>query len=592
MKEESYQKYWEIIKDFNSKEELNNIKKNIESINAILYPQLKEKENSCVQTFAEAMFMQIKFSYKQIKCMQAIQKYDEELKKVSDPDLRDDIVGKRNIECKKLKKNIACINTIKGNSKFSETKLFDDISKLPKEEQDKVFSSLKEMRNNFYSIDNKMSNYAKNENTKADTKQNDNTKNETLDMTTYKNTQNDKKETNPFEKENADLKDKINDLQKENSDLKSKINDLQKENNDLKNSLEDIKKQLEEMKNNSLKSKLGNKAKTAKRKVIKAKDYCVDWMKNHKVASALIIVALAGLTTSTIVYGAPWIGAARIVSSLWPTLHHIGLGGPLHGINQFLLGNKIVGASFNGTTGLWSVGGKVLNDISVLEGILRTVEGAAFLSAGAVGVAKLGKNAWLKVSKSKFADNLKSKIKSKKDSIKNLFNKNKKKENVEEQQNVNTNTENKPKEDNLLNSNNVKANCMSKIDIASPEDLQSFIDALEESISNGETFEDMTKEDLNDILQHAKQTLASKTKVDGKKEEILNDLNSLSEDQLADLMNGLQSVIERYKNNEIPENFQGIQIDGSYGLKDIHEVEEIFNATKQAYSNNFGGRTR
>ena len=25
MKEESYQKYWEIIKDFNSKEELNNI---------------------------------------------------------------------------------------------------------------------------------------------------------------------------------------------------------------------------------------------------------------------------------------------------------------------------------------------------------------------------------------------------------------------------------------------------------------------------------------------------------------------------------------------------------------------------------------
>ena len=36
MKEESYQKYWEIIKDFNSKEELNNIKKNIESINAIL----------------------------------------------------------------------------------------------------------------------------------------------------------------------------------------------------------------------------------------------------------------------------------------------------------------------------------------------------------------------------------------------------------------------------------------------------------------------------------------------------------------------------------------------------------------------------
>ena len=193
MKEESYQKYWEIIKDFNSKEELNNIKKNIESINAILYPQLKEKENSCVQTFAEAMFMQIKFSYKQIKCMQAIQKYDEELKKVSDPDLRDDIVGKRNIECKKLKKNIACINTIKGNSKFSETKLFDDISKLPKEEQDKVFSSLKEMRNNFYSIDNKMSNYAKNENTKADTKQNDNTKNETLDMTTYKNTQNDKR---------------------------------------------------------------------------------------------------------------------------------------------------------------------------------------------------------------------------------------------------------------------------------------------------------------------------------------------------------------------------------------------------------------
>ena len=68
MKEESYQKYWEIIKDFNSKEELNNIKKNIESINAILYPQLKEKENSCVQAFAEAMFMQIKFSYKQIKC--------------------------------------------------------------------------------------------------------------------------------------------------------------------------------------------------------------------------------------------------------------------------------------------------------------------------------------------------------------------------------------------------------------------------------------------------------------------------------------------------------------------------------------------
>ena len=45
MKEESYQKYWEIIKDFNSKEELNNIKKNIESINAILYHQLKEKEN-------------------------------------------------------------------------------------------------------------------------------------------------------------------------------------------------------------------------------------------------------------------------------------------------------------------------------------------------------------------------------------------------------------------------------------------------------------------------------------------------------------------------------------------------------------------
>ena len=133
---------------------------------------------------------------------------------------------------------------------------------------------------------------------------------------------------------------------------------------------------------------------------------------------------------------------------------------------------------------------------------------------------------------------------------------------------------------------------MNKIDIASPEDLQAFIDALEESISNGETFEDMTKEDLNDILQHAKQTLASKTKVDGKKEEILNDLNSLSEDQLADLMNGLQSVIERYKNNEIPENFQGIQINGSYGLKDIHEVEEIFNATKQAYSNNFGGRTR
>ena len=30
------------------------------------------------------------------------------------------------------------------------------------------------------------------------------------------------------------------------------------------------------------------------------------------------------------------------------------------------------------------------------EGILRSVEGAAFLSAGAVGVAKLGKNAWLK----------------------------------------------------------------------------------------------------------------------------------------------------------------------------------------------------
>lgn len=176
----------------------------------------------------------------------------------------------------------------------------------------------------------------------------------------------------------ARLKKEVEDKDKEIADLKSKNAELAKEN-------EKLKKENEELRKNQEK-------KPAKvTKVTKAKEF----LKKHKKAILIAggIAALALMQPVII----PAIMHANSV--LW--VHAPALRGMLHGCNLAL--GKLIGASYVGSTGLWtSAAGTIINANAASASLLGALA-TQTASLGAVGIAA-----------KKLATKIKDKIKRKK----------------------------------------------------------------------------------------------------------------------------------------------------------------------------------
>lgn len=569
MKESIYQEYLKFVAEFNGQVDITIIKNNVNAINNIMYKEEVAKNlDTRIYAYVDKLFLQLKSSYKQIELLKKINFNDNEYKNTTDINLKQKY-QQEGIELRKqLAKEQSITETNKANRAFNEQAIKEDIAKLPTDQQNMINAYKKAIDQSYNNLENKM-------------------------VASKKVKSNNEKTNN----------DSVISIQ---PNYKQEYEELLKKYNEEKTNreeLEKLRKEIEEMKNNTFKEKLKRGAKKVGRKVIAVKDLIADnlkeivkhpiqWTKEHKklIIGTMITVAVAGIVVSTITTGVPWLGAARIMSSLWHPLKHIGLGDSLHGINDFLLGNKVVGATFDPVEGLWSVGGKVLNDIGVFEGILRSLEGVAIAGTAVYGTYKLGKVAWLALAKTKFGKNLKEKINNRKEKTTNLaktaLNKVKKP--------ISKKVSKKNDNSNLLPEIDYgDYNYLTKLSI--PE-LQEYIDTLEKMYVTGNFpvgFEDITINELPLEIQAANEILKDKLNPSlqsDTKEYITNSINELTEEQLDMIINDLQSVIDKYRNNEIPEQFN-MFADGAYGLKNIKEVEDLYNFAFSVYINKFGGRT-
>ncbi len=310
--------------------------------------------------------------------------------------------------------------------------------------------------------------------------------------------------------------------------------------------LEQFKEEQAKKKDKSILSKLKNGFKTIKKKVVKAKNFVVNAAKNHKVATVAILtaVAAAGIIGSCVVYNTPLAIPARIVSALWQPLHHIGLGAPLHSINNFLVG-VLGNGSFNNVSGVWTIGSKVVNNMNMAEVILGNMAGAGILYAAGRGIFKGVKKGvkWIKGKRKK----------------------------------------EKEQEDN----ENEYADEEEFLRTLSDEKLAEFIKTLEEILSAGKVPEEYNQysiEELNDIYNIALAEQGARGIVDGV-------LNNMTEEECEQILKYLKDKIETWDK----ENTQsiGVKIGGvDYMFIEKEKAIETYQKIEEVYNNKFGGRAR
>lgn len=165
----------------------------------------------------------------------------------------------------------------------------------------------------------------------------------------------------------------------------------------LKNGFAKVRNKVVAVTNKVMDSKVEKKLKSGYQKARKGVVYVKDFACKHKKA-ILITLAVAGtamMIGSNLALGTPLAIPARIVSALWHPLHHIGLGGPLHSINEFLVG-KLAHGSFDVASGLWTIGDKAINNMSIFNRIGSWGVSLELLGMAGYGVYKLGKHIYNK----------------------------------------------------------------------------------------------------------------------------------------------------------------------------------------------------
>lgn len=568
IKNEKYQKLQEFAKSLDVVDEFNKMIKSIEIIDSTLYENVEVTalDNNVIAILEEKM-LEIKKS----EIEKEIANYEEQLK---NPDLKEDeitdIKKKLNnlkIDVKHISTDILVARNTQGSThKTIQNDIYDFIKKTSiKEELQTEFG-------NYQKYLDKIS-------LTADKKVKDNQKSEVaaVDKPTEINPINNEiaeiletplVEVEKDNKEEIDYKKAYEDMKKKYEEEHQKNIELQEQLSSLKEQLASLKTDIEQMKNNTISNKLKNGFKKAKRKVIAVKDY----MKAHPKQVALgvcALIALGGLTATTIVYGSPVVGVARVVSALWKPLHHIGLGNALHGINEGLLGH-FMGASFDQVSGIWSLGGKALNDLGVLEIVLDNIGVAGALAAGGVAAYKGGKKAWLAVAKSKFADKLKGKIKNIKDKV---FNR--------EEPNSLVPTS--------INRDDLFTYAYNACKGYSLDELQEKIDILVEALDSNSYPSNIAKEEIEEVLKALKKVYVEKSETkENVQSDILDEIETLSEEEINAILANLEEVIEKHERNEIPDVFEE-SLDGSYGTKNIDELMDLYNKLEAKKESKFGG---
>ncbi len=148
---------------------------------------------------------------------------------------------------------------------------------------------------------------------------------------------------------------------------------------------------------------------------IKAGKTIIDHRK--QIIAGVAIIALAGLTVSSVVHGGPIIPLARVISSLWHPLHKVPgigamLGDRLHSINTWLLGNlNVTDLKYVEASGEWFVNGEVINQITMLENVLAHIGTIAAAVGAGYAIYVGGKKLYLKAVEKGYAQKIKDKLK-------------------------------------------------------------------------------------------------------------------------------------------------------------------------------------
>lgn len=170
-----------------------------------------------------------------------------------------------------------------------------------------------------------------------------------------------------------------------------------------------------------------------RRKITAVKDFIIKGAHNAKdlgfkagktiiahrkqIIAGVAIIALAGLTVSSIVHGGPIIPLARVISSLWHPLHKVPeigamLGDRLHSINTWLLGNLNVSSlKYVEATGEWFVNGEAINHITMFENVLAHVGTIAAAVGAGYAIYVGGKKLYLKAVEKGYIQKIKDKLK-------------------------------------------------------------------------------------------------------------------------------------------------------------------------------------
>ena len=301
---------------------------------------------------------------------------------------------------------------------------------------------------------------------------------------------------------------------------------------------------LENKQNSSILSKLKNGFKTVKKKVVAAKDYVVGFAKEHKKVTAAILLALAaaGIIGSCVVYHTPFAIPARIASAMWKPLHNIGLGAPLHTINEFLLKILPPGSGvFNSVSGVWTIGNASVKNLNMLECVLGNMVGAGILAGAGYGLFKGGKRIvnWAKKKK-----------------------------------------KTKEPEDNKMDDFEEYVNALSD------EQLSELINQLEEALEAEalpEQFKDYTLDDLEEMYDIA-------TRAENYRTEDFSEFEDLRKRQLNKALNKLNKIIDNWGPETEPTE---IKINGEYyEINTKEEALELWNKLDLVYEKNYGGKTR
>ena len=422
----------------------------------------------------------------------------------------------------------------------------------------------------------------------------------------------DKKQPEETKSDDIDYKKKYEELIQQYEELKNKYEDNQSAYQHLKEELAELKEEINDRKIgtkiNKVKDKIVSGFKKTKRKVIAVKDYVVNWTKEHPKATKIIkisLITVAGLAAYSAIYapifGTPFAGIGRCCSGLYNVLQPIcakaNITWPLnalHGVNKVLFG-RFSGAVFNNATGVWTLGGKAINNLGTFETILRSVEGGLLMAAPIVGATRAikkgipvlkekiasiknkeresdleeeeeDKKSWLKRAKEKFCINLKSKISNLKNKIVKKI-----KSKIEKH-----NSYNEIYEDYL--------ECpLSELE----NDIADMEGALA-SESWPEDLDDYTPEEVEKILKIAKKALKKRGKTTQVDDEIsLSEIEEMDEEQIDAILADLESVYEKVEQGILPVEFDK-PLKEAHGRMNVDEVRELYELLEETKRNKFG----